>query len=116
MVFIGGTMRYIPFLALFIGCAEAPVGLKDQSFSEFETWGQGIEGFNPVVSGPVDTGDAPSGFTQYDGAYFGTYQLAVSYEGNNCVSRSNTFVRSCDLISFDNFLNKANVSSASFSA
>ena len=77
-------MRFIPLLILAIGCAEAPVGLKDQPFGEFESWGQGIEGFNPIVSGPVDTGDGPSGFTQYDGAYFGTYQLAVSYEGNNC--------------------------------
>ena len=77
-------MRFLPVAIVLLGCGADPVALKDQSFGEFETWGLGIEGFNPNTTNPVDTGGGNTGFTQYDGAYFGTYQLAVSYAGENC--------------------------------
>ena len=77
-------MRYSIVAIFMLACGADPVALKSQSFDELETWGQGIEGFNPNTSGPIDTGGPDNNFTQYDGAYFGTYQLAVSYAGNNC--------------------------------
>jgi hypothetical protein len=67
-----------------LACGSDPVALKGQSFDDLENWGLGIEGFNPNSTAPIDTGGSSSGFTQYDGAYFGTYQLAVSYAGENC--------------------------------
>jgi len=77
-------MRILPIGFVLIACGGDPVSLKDQSFGELENWGLGIEGFNPNSNVPVDTGGPDTGFTQYDGAYFGTYQLAVSYAGTIC--------------------------------
>ena len=77
-------MRSLPIVFMLTACGSEPIGLKDQSFTELETWGLGIEDFNPNVNTPVDTGPDNTGFTQYDGAYFGTSQLAVSFGGDNC--------------------------------
>jgi hypothetical protein len=77
-------MRYFTVAVFMLACGSDPVALKGQSFDDLENWGLGIEGFNPNSTAPIDTGGSSSGFTQYDGAYFGTYQLAVSYAGENC--------------------------------
>ena len=78
-------MRSFVFLTL-LACGGDPAGLADQDFIEFENWGNGIEGFGAVLpgTGDTDTDDTNSGFTDYDGNYFGNYTFTISNAGQTC--------------------------------
>lgn len=77
-------MRPFVFLAL-LACGSDPTTVKGQSHDhDWETWGSGIESFGAVTPGPTDTGSNNTGFSDYDGGYFGTYTFTISASGNSC--------------------------------
>lgn len=66
-------------------CGSDPTTLKAHSHDqEWEEWGSGIENFGVVASGSTDTGGTGTGFTDFDGGYFGSYNFTVSASGNSC--------------------------------
>lgn len=80
--------RLLGIALLLAACGDAYTPLNELTFDEatLETWGNGIEGFNPnQPSGSVDTGGTdPTGFTDFDGTYFGTYSMSLSIAGSTC--------------------------------
>ena len=70
-------MRLFVFLAL-LACGSDPTTVTAQNHDhEWQTWGTGIENFGAAPN-PVDTGGNTSGFTDYDGGYFGSYTFTIS--------------------------------------
>ena len=72
------------FLFLFwgISCGPDYASPKAQDFDELSGWGAGIEGFNPVDAGPIDTA---SGSSAFDGIYIGGYELTINLDdGTSC--------------------------------
>jgi len=68
-----------------IACGSDPTTLKAHSHDqEWEEWGSGIEDFGAAVAVPTDTGSGGTGFTDFDGGYFGSYNFTVSASGNSC--------------------------------
>ena len=68
--------KYVCFLLMF-GCADAPpYSPTEQDFDDFENWGDGISGFAPNSSGPIDTGSG-GGSDDFDGIYTGSYNITV---------------------------------------
>ena len=76
-------MRHMLIVAVWgISCGPEYTSPKAQDFDELSGWGAGIEGFNPVDAGPVDTA---SGSSTYDGIYIGSYELNINLDdGTNC--------------------------------
>ena len=66
----------------FMACGGDVVTVGEQDFEDFEEWGSGIDGFTMATTADTNTsGPADSSF---DGAYAGTYELSMSYNGYTC--------------------------------
>ena len=78
-------MRYFLILPLFACGSEVPYGPTEQDFEEFESWGDGIPGFEISQGGPTDTGGG-SGGMDVNGVYLGDYSVTISRDdyGDNC--------------------------------
>lgn len=77
-------MRSIVFITL-LACGADPTTVSAHKHNqEWEHWGSGIENFGAVAPGPTDTGGSTTGFTDYDGGYFGSYTFSISASGNSC--------------------------------
>lgn len=66
---------FVVFLG--VACGSQYSSPKAQDFEDIAGWGDGIDGFDPVSAGPIDTA---SGSAEYDGIYLGTYELQVDLE------------------------------------
>ena len=98
-------MRYfLPLILLACG-PEVPYSPEEQDFDDFESWGDGIPGFEIGQSGPVDTGGGSGGpcdTTDLNGVYLGTYSVLIvrDNDGVTCAGSSSLTMavsESCDL-------------------
>lgn len=69
-------------LMFMIGCGGNYVSPSEQTFEDLDSWGNGIDGFDPSSSTPLDTS---VGSSEYDGLYLGNYELFVYLDsGTDC--------------------------------
>jgi len=97
-------MRYFFPLFLLACGPEVPYSPEEQEFEDFESWGDGIPGFEITQSGPVDTGGGtnPGDPTDINGVYLGTYSVMIvrDNDGVTCAGSSSLTMAvsaSCDL-------------------
>ena len=92
-------MRYFLILPLFACGPEVPYTPVEQEFEEFDSWGDGIPGFEVSQSGPTDTGGGGSGGSgDVNGVYLGDYSVSISRDnyGDHCSGSANLTVAVAD--------------------